>query len=694
MKNLIIEYPSWAYALCPLIGLGFAVLLYYKDRRIEELSKSLHWVLGFLRFALVTIIVFLILGPLVRYFQTEIEPPAIVLAIDNSESVVLTGDSIKAREDLDNFTREIQKQLGGDFALSTYLFGQKVTEGGEPNFSEPVTNISDVFESIKSRYANRNLGAIILATDGIYNRGSNPRYALTGITAPVYTVALGDTTRRRDLLVAEVATNRIAFLGNKFPIEARLRADKLEGQIVEYTLLKGKDVVETGSFTSEEDRFEKNVRFLIDATEPGLHRYTIRIKPVENEITLANNERAVFIEVIDGREKILILGNAPHPDVAAMRNAISSNENYEVDVAYAADFKGNIRDYNVIITHGLPSRNVSPALISEIQKSEIPVFAILSAQTHLPSLTNLGLGVQISSDKRAFNDVGGTVNPNFRQFGIEENFDAFLQDAPPLRMPFGEWRFSNASEPVLYQKIGSIPTRDPLLIVTKTGEQKSATLLGEGIWRWRMYDYAVNENHEAFDKFFGSIVQYLSVKDDKRLFRVQAPSEVMENESILLTAELYNAVYEPVNDSEVNIVFTDEDGRDYPFVFSRTEQAYRLDAGILPVGNYTFTASTQRNGENHTDKGRIVIRPFALEGAELTARHNLLHTLSEATGGIMVYTEDVDELVNTIKASKKMKPVSYSTEILSSFLNFKWPFFLILALLSIEWFIRKRSGHY
>jgi len=168
----------------------------------------------------------------------------------------------------------------------------------------------------------------------------------------------------------------------------------------------------------------------------------------------------------------------------------------------------------------------------------------------------------------------------------------------------------------------------------------------------------------------------------------------MENESILLTAELYNAVYVPVNDSEVNIVFTDEDGRNYPFIFSRTDQAYRLDAGVLPVGNYAFTASTQRDGENHTDKGRIVIRPFALEGAELTARHNLLHTLSETTGGIMVYTKDVDELVSKIKDSKKMTPVSYSTEILSSFLNFKWPFFLILMLLSIEWFIRKRSGHY
>src|SRR5690554_7254419 len=92
-----------------------------------------------------------------------------------------------------------------------------------------------------------------------------------------------------------------------------------------------------------------------------------------------------------------------------MRNAISSNENYEVDVAFASDFKGNVGDYNVIVTHGLPSRNVNPALINEIRTSQIPVFAILSAQTNLPGLANFGVGVQIINDKRAFNDVSGSV---------------------------------------------------------------------------------------------------------------------------------------------------------------------------------------------------------------------------------------------------------------------------------------------
>ena len=679
-------------ALCPILGLGFAFLLYYKDKRIEDLSKLVRIFLGFLRFALVTIIAFLLLGPLVRYFQTEIEPPAIVLAIDNSGSMVLSKDSVAVRDQIRRLTANIQDELGSDYAVSSYTFGQKVDESLDTNFIDPVTNISDLFESVKNRFANRNLGAVIVATDGIYNRGSNPRYAVTGINAPVYTVAMGDTIRRKDALIAEVAANRIAFLGNKFPIEARMRADKLEGIKIDYSLLKDNDVVESGSFIPESDQDEKIVRFLLDAQKPGLQRYTIRINAVPDELTLANNQRSVFIDVIDGREKVLVLGNAPHPDIAALRNAITSNENYEVSVSYINEFKERLSDYNVLILHGLPSLNGNANLLSQIRDSKIPVMVVVSSQTNLGSLTDFGL--RIGSAKNTFNDVGASVNPGFGQFRINENFNSFLTDAPPLRTPFGEWRVSNASETVLFQKIGNIPTKDPLLLVTKVGDQKSAMLLGDGIWRWRLYNFALNENHELFDGFFGSIVQFLSVKDDKRLFRVQSPANVMENESVVLTAELYNAAYEAVNDPEVNVVFTDESGKSYPFVFSRTDVGYRLDAGVLPVGTYTYTAGVDHNSQRLTDSGSLVIRPFALEAADLTANHNLLNAISEGTGGKMYYPNDLEQLVEDIKTSKTMQPVSYTTEILSSFLNFKWPFFLILILLSTEWFIRKRSGHY
>ncbi len=694
MKNLITEYPSWAIALCPLVGLGYSLLLYFRDKRLTDLSSFSVGLLGFFRFSVITILAFLILGPLVRYFKTEVEPPTVVLAIDNSNSMILGVDSAKTRAELKSAIAELEEKLGSDYQLTTYTFGQKIEPGIDTAFSEPTTDVSALFESLKGRYVNRNLGAIILATDGIYNRGSNPRYTMAGLGAPVYSIAFGDTVHRRDVLITEIAANRIAFLKNKFPVEAKIRADKLDGKEIAYQISSSGKVLSTGSFTAKGDNDEHAVRFLIDADKPGRQTYTVIANPVSGEVTRANNSRSVYIDIIDGREKVLILGQAPHPDIVALREAISQNENYEVDVQFEKDFTGNLKDYSVVILNQIPGRKTPTDLVNKISAANIPIFAIVGGQSTISGLKPLGLGVDLGQSKASFNDVGGAVNASFSLFKIDENFNTYLADAPPLRTPFGKWQISNAFEAALYQKVGNIATTDPLLIVNKIGKDKSAVLLGEGIWRWRLYDFQRNENHTLFDSFFGSIVQYLSVKEDKRLFRVQAPANNMENESLILTAELYNEAFEPVNDTEVGIVFTDADGRSFPFTFSRTDIAYRLDAGALPVGNYTYLARVERNGKEFVDKGGLTIRPFALEGAELMADHSLLNSLAENSGGAMVYPNNVDSLVIKIKASNTMQPVSYSTEVLSSVLNLKWPFFLILLLLSLEWFIRKRSGHY
>ncbi len=38
-----------------------------------------------------------------------------------------------------------------------------------------------------------NLGAVVLAGDGIYNQGVEPLFAASGLSVPIYTIALGDT---------------------------------------------------------------------------------------------------------------------------------------------------------------------------------------------------------------------------------------------------------------------------------------------------------------------------------------------------------------------------------------------------------------------------------------------------------------------------------------------------------------------
>jgi hypothetical protein len=682
--------------MCPLAGVLFAGLLYFRNRSIAELSKAAIWVLSALRFLLVTIATFLLLGPLIRYFDITVEPPVIAIVADNSSSLSMGEDSASTSQRV----RDIYAQLGGgfsaDYEVATYTFGAELNEGGEIDFSEPITDISAVFSSLNDRYANRNLGAVVLLSDGIYNRGRNPRYVNSGLKAPVYTVAFGDTTIKRDARIAETAANRIAFLGNSFPIEAVIEADKLQGASARFSISHKGEVLFSETIDYNREIYSTTVRAVLEAKDPGLQRYSLSLQYLDEESTEINNTTSVFIDVLDDRQEVLILGNSPHPDIKALRESIISNDNYKVEVALASDFDGDLSDFDLVVLHQLPSATSSGRKIEKLlQDAEIPVWVIVGQQTTLNSLKNMGLGVSFVGRASSTNDVKGAVNPDFSLFKIGEGVNSLVQEAPPLQVPFGQWSWSNATEILLKQKVGRISTDDALLVINTSNDRKSAALLGEGIWRWRLTDYAINENHEIFDAFVGSLVQYLAVKEDKRLFRAYGPELAMENEALVFRAELYNPSYESINDADVELVIRSEEGTEFPYFFSRTPEAYRLDVGSLPAGNYTYEAFLNRKGERMSDSGSFGVKPFALEGARLRADHQTLNLISVNSGGELFYPENVSELIQRLNEGQgELKPVSYSNEIFSSILNFRWIFFILLILLSAEWFIRKYLGRY
>jgi len=694
VKNLLLEYPTWFVIFCPLVGLAFGALLYFQNSKGKSWSRTTLFSLAALRFTVVALLVFLLLGPLLRKVNTEIEPPVIVLAVDQSSSLTLNSDSAEVAALVQRTADALNSKVGEKYEVVPYSFGASVREGIGADFKDEVTNISELMESLKARYTNRNLGAVVLMSDGIYNRGSNPRYDTGGLGAPIYSIALGDTTPRRDALISEVAANRIAFLGNTFPVEAVFRGIELRGENLNYQIEKDGQVLERGTFTPSDADDEKVVRFLLKADKPGVQRYTLRLNSVSGEQTLANNVSLVFIDVIDSRQKVLILAAAPHPDVFAIRSAIGGNENYEVAVRFAADGIPNLSEYDLVVLHQLPSLSDDRAIRLAIVQAKKPIFQIIGADSDLRGLTEIGIGISLAGGRNAVNDVKAGLNKSFTLFQPNERISELLADAPPLRVPFGIWRLPGSASIFLKQQVGKIATDDPLLVFTTYDDRKNATLLGEGIWRWRLADFAKNENHEIFDEFIGQIIQYLSLKQDKRLFRVQAPRDLMQNERIVLSAELYDAAYSPVNDAEVTVDFTDEEDKTYNFNFSRTETAYRLDAGMLPVGTYTFAARTNRDGRPLSDGGSFTIRPFAIEAARLRADHQLLYTLSQSTGGELYYPSEIDEMAEAIAASDRIQPVSFSTEKLSSMLNLFWPLVLLILGLSAEWFIRKRSGNY
>jgi hypothetical protein len=242
--------------------------------------------------------------------------------------------------------------------------------------------------------------------------------------------------------------------------------------------------------------------------------------------------------------------------------------------------------------------------------------------------------------------------------------------------------------------VSVVETEQPLWVFSEVDGHKTSLTCGEGLWRWRLIDHAENDDHQLFDELVSRTVQFLATKEDRRQFRVYGKDRFDEDQRIILEAELYNQSYELINDPEVTVTCTDQDGNAFEFVFSRTQTAYYLDAGKLPVGQYTYVARVKFDGKESRSNGEFLVAPIQVESVRTTADHQLLYKIASNSGGQLYYPNQVASIVSDIKGKEDIVPVIYSSEHLRELIESRWLFFLFLGLLAIEWFIRKFNGGY
>ena len=692
--SIVTEYPLWFFFFCLLLGGAYSYILYYRDKK-NDFSEKLIYILAALRFAAVTLIAFLLLSPLVKTINKEYEKPVIILAQDNSESILINKDSVFYKTVFQDKLKDFREKLGSKFEVKTYLFGASTAEGTTLTFGEKYTDMSGMLDNIQERYLNRNVGAMVVVSDGIFNKGNSPLYSTDNLRFPVYTVAMGDTSLQKDLLLSKVTCNKIAYLGNKFPVEILLRANKLKGQRASIEVVKGTQSVFTKEVLINSERYTETVDLQLDAKEKGIQHYIIKTTEFDGEINTDNNRRDIFVEVLEGKDKVLILADAPHPDITSIKQALESSYNYEVTTRFADDFNEPLNKYNLLVLHQLPSlrRNI-PAFTAQAAEIGLPVLYILGSNTNFNAFNQLKQGIQVLIDRSGFAEAQPALSNSFTLFTLSESTKKVIQEFPPLQCPFGTYKTQNSNDVLFYQRMNGITTERPAILFSSDFTKKFGVIAGEGIWRWRLADYQLKNNHEAFDEVITKMVQYLTIKVNKNFFRVFLNNNTFENEPLMFSAEVYNQSYELITDPEVEITITNEENKNFPFAFSKSGNAYTLNAGMFPPGSYKYLARTKVGNKVYQQAGEFTVNVLNLETYNTTADHSLMNNLATRHKGEMYYPGQLDALANAILQRDDIKTIAYSHKRYTDLINLFYILAIILTLMSAEWFLRKRAGSY
>ncbi len=680
--------------LCLLAGLIYSAVLYFRNTR-DHLPKKLIYLTAFVRFFVVSLMAILLLSPLVQTTSKQIEKPILIFAQDNSKSLELISDSTYYRSEYLSEINNFLKNLSSKFEIRSFAFGETFRRSETFDFEDRATDISQVLEGVGELFTNRNVGAVVLASDGIFNRGLSPVFASANLGYPVYALALGDTTKHKDLILKRIITNRITYLGNMFPVAVEIEAQRLAGKGSRLSVFReGKSIFSKNFSIPSKSHFE-TIRFELKAEKPGTHRYSVLLSPIDGEVSMTNNGTDFFIDVIDAKQQVLILGDAPHPDLGALKIALVNNHNFEVTTSLIDEFSESPEKYNLVILHQLPSvRNPAANLIKRLQQSKIPHMVVIGAQTDFRLFNDLQTGISVTPRTNDFTEATPSINSGFLLFGLDQTTTGLLPALPPLHVPFAEYLVGSGVQSLANQRIGAVITTQPLIAFSESGGQKIGIITGEGLWRWRIYSFAQTGSHLAFDDLVWRLVQYLSVSEDKGRFRVSTRNIVFENEPVIFETELYNPSFELVNQPMVNLIITNSDGLDYTFEMARAGNAYRLNAGMFPPGEYSFRCQTRLGDEVHQAQGKFSVLESNIEALQIYADHNTLFQVAENTGGQMFNRGQWDELAQALLHRDDIYSILYSKKGFKELIDYRLILILLITLIAIEWFVRKWSGGY
>ena len=688
--KLSLSYSPWLILACLAVGAGYAWLLYSKK---AAWPKKVNYALAVLRFLVVSFLAFLLLSPFVRAITNTTQKPTLILAIDNSESIKLfTQPNLLSSllNRLDNLKEALAEH---DLLVAVRTFnGQAKPDQDLKNlsFNHPTTNLDQLLSGVQEEYENRNLAGVVLLTDGIVNQGKSP--AFSNYNFRLFPVAVGDTVPKKDLSIPALSYNKVAYSGNRFPIIAEIKNQGFTDQSATVVLRENNKVLERKAVRLTER--PTSVEFAVTAAQPGKKHYEVILEAKPGEFTKVNNLKHAYLDVVKGKLKILLAAATPHPDIKAIKSAIETNENFETELYIPGVFplKATIK-YDLVILHQLPSRLATGnEVLTLIRQNKLPAFYIVGAQSDIGRYNQLNAGVNINLKSSQIDEVIPVFNANFTKFKIDASADERLAKYPPAEAPFADIKLAPNAEVILSQQIGKLKTTRPLLVAQLTGESRSVTLLADGSWQWRLTEAANYEKPEVFDKIMVSTAQLLtSATDKKRLNVYPVQDEYLVYDDIRFEAETYNAIYEKIYGQKITLQLTDQQNKIRNFSFVNGEGFSGLNIGNLPGGIYRYEASAVLEGRTYRDRGEFVVQDIQLEAVASQADINLLHQAAQKADSRVYYPNQIDQLEKDI-LNADFKNIIYSSENIQELINLKWLFFVILALITLEWVTRKYNG--
>ena len=641
-----------------------------------------HWCLVGLRFISVFTLLLLIINPKFENKESKTIKPVLAVMVDNSQSVRYLGkDSIASEAVL---TLLNNKELSSKYEIKIYSFGTQINQNTTLNFEDKQTNITKSIRGLESLYDSQ-IAPVVLISDGNQTIGEAYEFASQQFEHVVFPLILGDSLYQEDLKIQQLNVNKYTYLNNKFPVE--ISASYAGNGSVQSELK-----IESRGQIIHKQRFELNATQntiiltpKITSKKVGVQRYQVSLGSIENEKNTINNQKSFAIETIDEYTNIALVTSMSHPDLGALKAAIETNKQRLVKIYSPTEYLLDNESYGLAILYQ-PDQGFK-AVFDLIEKRKLNSFIIGGTQTQWAFLNSIQPNFEQEVTGQMEN-YQGIINSNFNNFSVDE---FKVSTYPPLTTEFGNVFINVPHETLVFKSFNGRNIQEPLWFTYETNSKRTAVLLAENLWKWRMHSFRENQNFETFDNFVAKMIQYLNIKNKNNRLLVNYEPIYDGSQPLKISAQFFNKNYEPDPTAQLYIILTNKaTDQQFQYPMIAVQNSYIVNLNALEPANYSFEVSVNKG--SHRSFGTIEILDFNIEQQFINANVQKLRQLANHTKGVAYFDTEIDKLLSKLASDNRFSSIQTFTKKTVPLIDVKFGLLLLILSLATEWFIRKYNG--
>lgn len=692
-----------------LIGIALAVLALGVLRATRAgLPGSQRLVLGLLRALALALLVLVVVGPTRDRLRHETLPAQVAVLVDDSQSMGLPeAKSGQSRLSVGlAAAREFLASLPSTSPVSARWFALSDPQRGvsDPASFTARASQTDLVAGLRGVLAAERPQAVLLVSDGADTRSARgedlARLAQTH-GATLWALPVGADAPLKDLAVDLVSAPRRVRAGSDFELRAGLRVTGLEGASVRVRLER--DGKPERSLNLSTPAAVSTLKLKLRAGAPGRYRYSLRADPLPGELTPANNERSVLVEVVPDKPQVVLLSGAPSPEYAALKRLLMSNPNLKlralVRKTRPAGFwrdddrveksglatVGNLKDVSALLLQDVPSEALAglDATLADFARrgGSLAVLAgSESARTPLPrNLTSV-----LPATPGGYLDE--VISPRLRP-----GADPLAQALSSSTFPTLRGRVALTSRPgasVILEAHGA-----PLLVTWQVGRGRALLLGTDGTHRWVFSPDSGDAGERTFQTFWSTLGDWLTEPRDDRPVVAHFERERYDaGTTPRLLVEVTDGALRPVSGATVTARVSSGTSTRSPLKFDctpvpGTPGRYEVVVPMEAPGPLRAEVSATLLGKLlGTDSAETQVIPATVEMALSRPDPRLLQEAATGTGGASCRVAEATKLAQQVK----LAPHPTERIVSSSPTRGPWMLALLVALLSVTWWLQRR----